>query len=121
MSHCERHSCSITQGATLAGDGIKFLIVVGADAQEAAVDVLTHGLPAQRQAHLALVHVCERQERKGVRSVKDRVRTHRNVLSLVKGWSCKSASNEVTIFRDLYLLNHLSYTIMYMAKTINGS
>lgn len=64
MSHCERRSCSITQGATLADDGIKFLIVVGADAQEAAIVVLTLGLPTQRQAHLALVHVCERQERR---------------------------------------------------------
>lgn len=49
--------CSITQGAALVGGGIKFLIVVGADAQEAAIEVLTQGLPTQRQAHLALVHV----------------------------------------------------------------
>lgn len=57
MSQCECRSCSITHGAALAGDGIKFLIVVGADAQEAAIEVLTQGLPAQRQAHLALVHI----------------------------------------------------------------
>lgn len=49
--------CSITQGAALVGGGIKFLIVVGADAQEAAIEVLTQGLPAQRQAHLTLVHI----------------------------------------------------------------
>lgn len=50
-------SCSITQRAALAGEGIKFLIVAGADAQEAAVEVLTQGLPAECRAHLALVHV----------------------------------------------------------------
>ena len=64
MSHCQRESYSITQRAALVGDGIKFLIVVGADAQEAAVEVLTQGLSAQRQAHLALVYVWKRQEKR---------------------------------------------------------
>lgn len=57
MSQCECKSCSLTQGEALAGAGIKFLIVVGADAQEAAIEILTQGLPAQLHAHLTLVHV----------------------------------------------------------------
>lgn len=61
----ESSSRSVTPGAALVGDRIKFLIVVGADAQEAAVDVLTREPPAQRQAHLALVHVWQGEERRG--------------------------------------------------------
>lgn len=48
VKSCECWSCSSTHGAAPAGEGIKFLIVVGADAQEAAIEVLTQGLPAQR-------------------------------------------------------------------------
>ena len=49
--------CGVTHGSALTGNGIKFLIVAGADAQEAAVVVLTQGLPAHSHGHLALVHV----------------------------------------------------------------
>lgn len=57
IKSCECLYCSRTHGAAPAGDGIEFLIVVGADAQEASIVVLTHGVPAQSRAHLALVHI----------------------------------------------------------------
>lgn len=48
--------------AALGGDGVEFLVVAAADAQEAALHVLAEGLATWCDAHLTLVAVCGQEK-----------------------------------------------------------